>query len=466
MSLAAWDHTGPGEVRPEAVLSGLATAAAVAMLVLYSGAWVFPLVGEGPGADAAGALVRVLYVPAYLVGAVFLWRARQDLGRTLLRQPFLIGLLLIAALSVFWSIAPDQTPRRVFALGCTSLCGVVLGLRYGWERLAAVIAAAFAVVSAASLFAALVFPSIGVMSEIFPGAWRGLWAEKNALGGTMAIGAVITTAAAVLNPGRRRLWAACVLLAVFLVLMSTSKTALVSLLLGLGALAFVGMARRGPAAGVASGWLAVLGVLLVAGVALFAADLFFAVLGKDATFTGRTKIWSAALRQIAERPWTGFGYGVVWDQKGSWGPLAWITADAGFKPNHAHNAWIELWLGLGVFGLAAFALFVLQTMVLGAAAAFSRRGAFLAAPYLVVYALMTLTESVGAVYNDLHWVIFCAIAVKLASPDLAADQIPSRRAASATVVTSKPSVKAASISRPNAAGVQPQGEGSSRTSWV
>lgn len=467
MSLTAWDHTGPGEIRPDALLSGLAHAAAIGMLVAYSQAWVFPLVGDGAGAEAAGGLIRACYFPAYMVGAVFLWRHWGRTRQALLRQPFLIVLMLIAALSTVWSIAPDQTTRRVFALYCTSLSGVVLGVRYGWTRLTEAVAAAFAIGAVASLIAAVVFPSIGVMSELFPGAWRGVWLEKNALGGNMAIGAVIMIAAAIFNPRRRRFWSAFALLAVFLVLMSTSKTALMSLLLGLGAIAFVAVARRGPAAGVASGWIAVLGVMLLASGLLFAADLFFAVLGKDATFTGRTKIWSATMRQIAEQPWTGYGYGVVWDEKGLWGPLARIIADAGFKPNHAHNAWIEQWLGLGVFGLGAFALFVLQTMVLGAAAAFRRRGEYLAAPYLVVYGLMTLTESVGAIYNDIRWVIFCAIATKLVLPDAdAPSQSASLRAASATGVTSKPSASAASISRPRASGVHPQGDGSSRTSWV
>jgi hypothetical protein len=39
------------------------------------------------------------------------------------------------------------------------------------------------------------------MTELFPGAWRGLWREKNGLGGNMAFGFCILSAAALLNPG-------------------------------------------------------------------------------------------------------------------------------------------------------------------------------------------------------------------------------------------------------------------------
>jgi O-antigen ligase len=164
-------------------------------------------------------------------------------------------------------------------------------------------------------------------------------------------------------------------------------------------------------------WLAVVGVAALVGVLVLAPDLVFALLGKDATLTGRTKIWAAVMRQIELRPWTGFGYDAVWGETGPWGPRAWIIKQAGFTPQHAHNSWLEQWLGLGVFGLAAFALFYLQTLVLAVLAAFRERGALLAVPFLVVYILMTLTESVAVTYHDLRWVLFVTMAVKLARPD-------------------------------------------------
>src|SRR6185295_13406240 len=122
-------------------------------------------------------------------------------------------------------------------------------------------------------------------------------------------------------------------------------------------------------------------------------------------------------RQIDTRPWTGFGYGAVWDETGAWGPLAWIVKDAGFRPHHAHNAWIEQWLGLGIGGLAAFVGFYLQTMITAIVAVYRHKGAYLALPFLVVYSLMSLTESIAVTYNDFRWVICVAIAVKLAWPD-------------------------------------------------
>ena len=50
-------------------------------------------------------------------------------------------------------------------------------------------------------------------------------------------------------------------------------------------------------------------------------------------------------------------------------------------------------------------------------AVYRDKGAYLALPFLVVYSLMSLTESIAVTYNDFRWVIFTAIAVKLAWPD-------------------------------------------------
>src|SRR6185312_15606794 len=179
----------------------------------------------------------------------------------------------------------------------------------------------------------------------------------------------------------------------------------------------VWMVRRGPAAGVAATWAAVAGMALIGAVVFFAADAVFGLLGKDETLTGRTDIWAAVMRQIDQRPWLGFGYASIWDETGAWGPLAWIVHDAGFKPRHAHNAWLEQWLAMGVPGLAAWAALFLQTLVANVVAVYREKGAYLALPFFVVFALTSLTESIAVQYNDMRWVLFVALAVKLALPD-------------------------------------------------
>jgi O-antigen ligase len=392
-----------------------AFAAAVFMMLTYSQGWVAVLTGGG---DETGdsALIRTLFLPAYAAGVFLFALTPWSFAKGLIRQPFLVALMLIAALSMFWSVSPDQTERRIFALAFTSLSGVVLAARYSWARLAEALAACFAILAVSSLITGLFIPSIGRMSDTFPGAWRGLWSEKNAFGGNMAIGAVVCAGAAMLNPARAGRWWAAAALSFLLVLMSTSKTSLVSLMLAAGALGLVSAVRRGPVAGVAATWSAVVALGLIGGVALFASDAVFGLLGKDATLTGRTQIWAAVLHRINDRPWLGYGYAAIWDETDRWGPLAWITHDAGFRAHHAHNSWLEQWLSLGVPGLIAWGAFYLQTLVANVVTLYRDKGAYLALPFFVLYSLVMLTESIAVVYNDMRWVIFVALAAKLVLP--------------------------------------------------
>lgn len=414
---------------------GLHVLAGAFLFLAYSQAWIFPLFGD-PMPASAGAIVRLVYLPAYLGALLLAVTAPNQTFGASARQPFLILLLGVVAASVLWSVAPADTARRTLSIVFTTLGGLVLAARWRWARLSELLGGCFALLAVISLITALVLPRIGIMHDLFPGAWRGTWPEKNALGGNLALGFVVLAAAGVLNPRRARLWWGFAALAFFLVLMSTSKTSLVSLMVGFAALIFVVLAQRGPALGAVMVWLAVVGLMAAGGVMLFAADAVFGVLGKDATLTGRTRIWDAAMRQIAERPWTGYGYGAIWDEKGPWGPLAWIVKDADFKPQHAHNAWIEQWLGTGIFGLAAFAAFYAQAVLVAALSLFRERGAVLAIPVIAVYSLMSLTESVAVTIHDFRWVLFVVVAVKLAWPDAAADEAayrPTVRAPSATV---------------------------------
>ena len=388
---------------------------ALFVLFTYTQGWVMPIFGEK--GDRFTGILRVAFLPAYGATFILLTTAPMETLRGLIRQPFLVALVLVVVASSFWSVNPPESARRAFFLVCSTLGGVVLAARFRWRGLAEVTASAFLIVAVASLVVSAAVPSIGRMTELFPGAWRGLWPEKNALGSNMALAFSALVAAGLLAPKRRYLWWGGAVIALFLVLMSTSKTSLVALVLGAGVIAFIAVVRRGPVIGVAATWAALIVIGLGAAVFLFAADALFGVLGKDATLTGRTQIWAAAMRQIQLRPWTGFGYEAVWGDKSGWGPFAWIVKESKFEPQHAHNSWIEQWLGLGLIGLAAFGFYYLQTATMMVLAIFRRKGAYLTAPFFAVYTMMTLTESIAVVYNDFRWVLLVAFSTKLVLTD-------------------------------------------------
>ena len=393
-----------------------AFAAAVAMVIIYTQCWMLALQGDR-GEVHDNALVRAMFFPAYGCSVLLLAMNPGDVLRTFLRQPLLLLVLWVVGASVLWSINPDQTLRRAVALTFTTLGGVILAARWRWAGIAEIMATALGLLAVASLFACLFVPSFGRMHELFPGAWRGLWLEKNALGNMMTIGFMACAAAAILEPRRARLWWPTAGLCLVLVLASTSKTSLVSCMLGACGIALVWIMRRGPAGRVIGAYGAVMGLLLVGFVLLVASNVVLAALGKDATLTGRTQIWAAVMRRIQERPWLGYGYGAVWDDPSPWSPLSWIIKQAGFRPGHSHNSWLQQWLDLGAAGLCAWALYFIETCTRAVIALYRSPGAYLAVPFLLVYAMTSLTESIAVTFNDCRWLFFVAIAARLAIPD-------------------------------------------------
>ena len=398
---------------PAAAASPVVLGLAVFILLVFSRGWITLLVG--PDADAEGSsLIRNLFVPGYGVALLLLAGDPRRGVAALIAGALPFALVGLALASTLWSFAPDLTLRRAIALLLTTLAGCALAARLEWRGMARAIAGSFVLLALGSAVVALALPHVGKMDVLFPGAWRGLWSDKNALGDYMALGVCACAGAAVIDRRLAALWAVGALLCLMLIVFSTSRTSLVSLAAGLGAFGAVALGKRSPAAATAVAF-ALGAAVLAAGVVVFLKPhLLPELLGKDATLTGRTVIWETVLRRIAERPVTGFGYGVVWTDATGWGPLAWIAKEAHFIPHHAHNSWLEAELDLGYAGVGLLALFAVQTL---ARVLRAGEGAWIAAPMLAAFAVATLTETVTLNYNDFLWVIVPALAMRLGMKD-------------------------------------------------
>ena len=393
-------------------------ALGVLILLGFSQGWECPIFGYNTAQAAdEGGLIRAFFYPVYACGiglSVLAWRRLAD---ATWRSVLLLSLITLALISSAWSIDPDTTIRRFVAVLATSLCGYAMATRFSWRRLTEVIALSFVILMAVCYLMAILFPNLGRMTELFPGAWRGVWVEKNNLGSTMAIGVIASVAAALHNPDRARWWGGAAVLMLGLVILSTSKTSLVSIVIGSAGIFAIWLAGRGPITGVLVVWSGVSAMLALATVVLVDPGALFALLGKDATFTGRTFIWDGILREIHTRPYTGFGYGAVWSNEGPWTPLAKIVAIAGFRPYHAHSSWLEMWLGMGIGGLILWGLVVLEAWLKGLWRAFRGDGGYFALPFLAMFTLSSLTESMALVWNDLRWCLLVVVIVKLSLKD-------------------------------------------------
>ena len=359
-------------------------------------------------------MLRLYWPPVYAVALILCSRRWRELSRSWVAAILVALPVAWACASKSWSIMPDDTSRRAFALVLTTVFGFGLGAAFTGRRMVQIIAVAGLLLAAGSLVVSVAIPRYGVEQLVNIGCWRGLWDTKNALASFMTIGALAAACAATLSDGHRKLWIASFALCGFDLLMSRGKTALVCLLLGLALLAVFGLAKRGPARAVLAIWGSV-AVGLAAGFSAFVVpDAFFHAIGKDPTLTGRTQIWAAVLGQVPQRPLTGFGFAAFWDKTSI--PAMVVAKQTGWAAPEAHNGWLDLLAQVGWVGAALVSLGCLAGLVFAVVRWSGRDDGWFSPIYLVIFLATSLAESVLLSGNNLVWVAFIAALTQLVGP--------------------------------------------------
>ncbi len=379
-------------------------------MFLFSGGLLGPLLSEEASAEGSP-LLRTLFYPVYLLTMFLILLRPWSFAHALARNWLLLIPLGLALASVGWSIDPDPTFRRAIALIMTTLFAIYVASRYQWEGLIELFAACFMILAIQSLLIALFLPQIGIMSEIHPGAWSGVYWEKNQFGMNMAKASHLALCAAIFRPQRRWLWIGVFVLALFLVVMSTSKTSLLAVLLTLAGMGGLFLLRKGPKIAVPLVYFGVvIGVGFVLAVEFFPA-LMFGLIGREPTLTGRTDIWVALFDQIRHRPWFGHGYAIFWlDETG---PAFWVRQRTQWLVPTAHNGWLETWLSIGLAGVVCFALVYVSALLVSLRGLLRGPHAYWALISTLVFLLFSMSESNILQQNNLGWILFAATAAKL-----------------------------------------------------
>ncbi len=393
-------------------LDKLESAVFFILLLFFSGAVVGLLFTNLDDPTQENPMARLLWYPIYLVIALLVARNIGNVVRLATFSPLIVLCVLYCGISYFWSWDPGITMRRTIALLLTTLAGLVIAARYDWHQMVQMVAALFAFLSVLTLFVCLLMPSKGIMHEIYPGAWSGPWVEKNYMGGYMTRGLIAAMCAFAMRPDRYWIWVPTGLLCFGLVLMSTSKTALLVCLACMSAFIALRIFRRLPVLRVPLLYVIVMGssVLLIALLAF--PEEMFGLIGKDPSLTGRTDIWDALFASIQERFWQGYGYGVYWQEE--LGPSYAVRKQLEWGVPTAHNGWIESWLSAGIGIVILFGLTFVFTLLL-AVNRMKHGGVetYWAVLFLISFLMFSVSESTILAQNDLSWVLFVATSAKL-----------------------------------------------------
>ncbi|WGF88301.1 O-antigen ligase family protein [Marinivivus vitaminiproducens] len=330
------------------------------------------------------------------------------------RNHLLFALGLLCVISAVWAFAPGIAFRRSI-LQIMILFTLVVTLNYGQsvERLHKIAYLAFGIAALANL-AALPFGFAFDWRHLF----RGIVGDKNVLG-AMAVAALFVGVSArfyFASVFGRLVNAAYLLAWLGIAVLAGSKTSLAlivlvpAVVLGVDFVARVARVGFGSLLGVA---LLLTGVILLAfasGPGVGVDDLIAAVM-PDATFTGRTAIWSFALDETLGHLPLGYGYQSFWNI-GFNAPNLKAQDQFIHFLNQSHNGYLDVALQLGLPGLALTGIVLYAALNLVGRTRRAGRAAFWLVGFLVVFALLhNLTES--SLLRAYHptWIAFLFAAV-------------------------------------------------------
>ena len=313
----------------------------------------------------------------FLLSLVMIYRMMQDnrIAEYLMawRRNWLLALfILLAILSVLWSVDPVATAFRVLELLFATLIGVYLGIRYRplqWLESLFWFGAVVLILSAAMAVGA---PQAGTMYwPPFEGAWRGLFWHRNHLSSINALLSVVFLCRVLIafeeKDRRGFLDIIFYLFSIMVLVFAESATGYI-LFLSLNFLVFCIWLWLKIYPNLRSWhYYLILGVFGAgSAVILTNLDIVFGLFNRNTTLTGRVGLWDNLLNHmVARRPWWGHGFGAAWTVDSFREEIrqyvGWTS-----QPLIADNGFLDILLHLGAVGL----ILMLGALVIAAVRSF------------------------------------------------------------------------------------------------
>jgi O-antigen ligase len=251
------------------------------------------------------------------------------------------------------------------------------------------------------------------------GPIEGVVASRNLLAMAALIAAILFAALLASGGMRRSQGIGWLVTAGIVLALTRSATVVLVALVVLAALGFAVWARRvGPerrrglylaAAGAVAASVALL---------LLSWNALLGLLGKSEDLTGRLDIWESVVGLAGERPWFGWGWIGYWQP---WvEPYDGLAVRNGVEYLQAHNAWLDVWMQLGIIGLLAFASIVVgalwRSWFLAVDPPMDERGRPVEhstaslIPLLVLVALIGQSFAESRILVESGWILLLAIA--------------------------------------------------------
>lgn len=367
--------------------------------------------------------ITLVQVSALFMAAVVLRHQLMHYVSLLFRDLPLVIVVIIAALSIFWSVSPAVTLEHAIWLILTTLFGVYIAARFSFQEQLELVLWMTVLAAISSFIVAQIAPEIGIHPPpSHAGLWRGVFLQKNILSRYMALGAILTLYYGK-SLGLLR-WPMFGLMT-YILFLSGGATGILVLMILAVTIPFYQIVRFRHM--VAVGALLISIPLLTVASAWLSSnyDNILLALNRDETLTGRTDLWSAGFAVMGQQPLFGHGFRASF-QEGSeiLDLIEWRSAP------FAHNQWIDTGLDLGVITLAIFAFGFFRTMwnsLVYARTAPNRFGLF-PFVFLIFILIVTMsTQSLIAMF-DILWIMYVSLTIGLSRPRTSEATLPVRSA--------------------------------------
>lgn len=372
-----------------------------------------------------------------IIATVFAMIIRRPVKTfTRMSEP-LILLLILMVLSLIWS---QYRPMTFLAVGLqlgTTLFALFLASHFGWRQLLHILANTVRFILASSLLIELYAAVTGPIAPIFPNyqgdtppatsyLWvqgnlfeleriQGIVGNANLLAFTAVLGILLFLIELIVTDNKRLMPIASIGLAVVLALLADSAgmTLAMVLIAFAGLVAIFAEGRPKPTRHLIYRWaLAFLALATIIGLA-FRAQLFD-LLDRSPDASGRFYIWEKVFGLILEKPLEGWGWISYWIPGVE--PYEGLIEINKVPMYQAHNAFLDIWLQLGVAGLALLVWLMISVFTRVWTVAVRHTNPLYLFPLFgfLAIAAQSLTES--RLLYEIGWVLLVLLATKANEP--------------------------------------------------
>ncbi len=316
--------------------------------------------------------------------------ALVSLRRTvrLYKLPYpLLAFLVLATFSIAWSQYRIESVGGVVAQFATTAAGVAVAVTLSWEELLVVLGRVFRLILGLSLIFEFVVSAF-IRHPIFPvwlvpenpahpaallywsrdllfsgGKIQGIVGNSSLLAMASLLGLIVFAvqlATRSVRPVVGWIWLIAALAFIAITQSATILLALAAVVIVAAAVVLARTASTPRGRSIRYAIIAIV-VLILAVVALVKRTALLHALGKSSDFTGRSEIWAKVIALAHEHPAFGWGWISYWVP---WvAPFNHLIVKGGVQVLHAHDAWLDVWLQLGIVGLVVFTALALSTLV-------------------------------------------------------------------------------------------------------